>query len=161
MNKSSKDNIGKMSKITQMSNQISKFNTWKLIASRWILRRHNINVLATYFKYLIRQFNSTSEWDLISAVSSNFEGCWFWDKRSEKKNTCAARESGSHCKTSPVGSMGKSLRKHGYFAVWIAQNIALLALQQQTVTKAYTRNQHFWQFGCLSLGSPTGIPDLK
>ena len=38
------------------------------------------------------------------------------------------------------------------FAFWIAQNNALVALRQWTVTKAYTRNQHFWEFGGLSLG---------
>ena len=36
--------------------------------------------------------------------------------------------------------------------------MAVLALRQQMVTKGYTRNQHFWEFGCLSLGSQTGIP---
>ena len=72
----------------QMSNQLAKFNTWKLIAARLILRQHNINVITTYCKYLIRQFNSTSEWGLISA--SNFWGCRFFDEHSEEKNRCAA-----------------------------------------------------------------------
>ena len=49
----------------QMSNRIAKFSSWKLIATRWIIRQHKISVITTYFKYLIRQFNSTSEWDLI------------------------------------------------------------------------------------------------
>ena len=33
-----------------------------------------------------------------------------------------------------------------------------MALRQQTVTKTYTRNQYFWEFGGLSLRSQTGIP---
>ena len=48
-----------------------------------------------------------------------------------------------------------------YFAFWVAQNIALVALQQRTVTKAYTRNQLFWELGCLSLGSQTNITASK
>ena len=44
---------------------LPSFNSWKLIAARWILRQHNINAITTYFKYLMRQFNLTSEWDLI------------------------------------------------------------------------------------------------
>ena len=68
---------------------------------------------------------------------------------------------GRHCKPSPVGSRGKTLEIFGYFAFWIAQNIALLALRQGTLTKAYTRNQHFWAFGGLSLGSQTRIPASK
>ena len=34
-----------------------------------------------------------------------------------------------------------------------AQNIALVTRWQRMVMKAYTRNQHFWEFGGLSLGS--------
>ena len=37
---------------------------------------------------------------------------------------------GQCCKPSPVGSTGKTLEICGYFAFWIAQNIALLALRQ-------------------------------
>ena len=55
---------------TEMSNQIAKFNSWKLIAARWILHQHNINVITTNFKYLIRQFNLTSEWDLIFQLAT-------------------------------------------------------------------------------------------
>ena len=74
----------------QMSNQIAKFNTWKLIAARWILRQHNINVIATYFKYLVQQFNLTSEWDLISAVSSNSSGVpVFWKAYQGDKSLCS------------------------------------------------------------------------
>ena len=58
----------------QISNKIAKFNTWKLIVARWTLYQHNINILTTYFKYLIRQLILTSECDLISATSSNFFG---------------------------------------------------------------------------------------
>ena len=36
-----------------------------------------------------------------------------------------------------------------------------VALRQGTLTKAYTRNQHFWAFGGLSLGSQTGITGFK
>ena len=55
---------------TEMSNQIAKFNSWKLIAARWILHQHNINVITTNFKYLIRQFNLTSEWDLVFQLAT-------------------------------------------------------------------------------------------
>ena len=46
-------------------NQIAKFNSWKLIAARWILCQCNINVITRCFKCLIQQVNLTSEWDLI------------------------------------------------------------------------------------------------
>ena len=42
---------------------------------------------------------------------------------------------GWYCKPSPVGSRGKTLEIYGYFAFSIAQNIALLALQQGTLMK--------------------------
>ena len=57
-----------------------------------------------------------------------------------------------------MGSKCKTLEIFGYFAFWIAQNIALLALRQGMLTEAYTRNQHFWVFGGLSSVSQTGIP---
>ena len=44
-------NLPKTLSPIQMSHQIAKFNTWK----RWILHQHNINVITTYFKYLIWQ----------------------------------------------------------------------------------------------------------
>ena len=65
------------------------------------------------------------------------------------------------CKPSLVEYWGETLGIFGYFAFWIAQNIALLALSQGTLTKAYTRNQHFWAFEGLSLGSQTSIPASK
>ena len=49
----------------QMLNQIVKFNTWMFISG---LCQHNINVITMHFKYLIWQFNETSECDPISAV---------------------------------------------------------------------------------------------
>ena len=49
----------------QMLNQIAKFNTWMFISG---LHQHNINAIKMHFKYLIWQFNSTSECDPISAV---------------------------------------------------------------------------------------------
>ena len=49
----------------QMSNQIAKFSSWKSIAVTGTLCQHNINAITTHFRYLIRQFQSTSEWDLI------------------------------------------------------------------------------------------------
>ena len=54
----------------QISNQIAKFNSWKLIVATWILCQHNINAFTTYFQYLIWQFNSTSEWDLILKLAT-------------------------------------------------------------------------------------------
>ena len=54
---------------------------------------------------------------------------------------------GGHCKPSPVAFRGKALENVGYFAFWIAQKIAIVALRQQTVTKAYTRNQWGSEFG--------------
>ena len=59
------------------------------------------------------------------------------------------------------GPGAKPWKFFGYFAFWIAQNIALLALRQGTLTKVYTRNQHFWAFGGLNLGSQTSIPPSK
>ena len=41
-------------------NQSAKFS-WKLTLARWILRQRNINAITTYFKYLIRDFNSLSD----------------------------------------------------------------------------------------------------
>ena len=54
----------------QISNQIAKFNNWKLIVARWILHQHIINAIWPYFEYLIWQFNSTSEWDLILKLAT-------------------------------------------------------------------------------------------
>ena len=88
---------------------------------------------------------------MLSAVSSNFFG----------GGGCASGESWGRCKPSAVESRGEAPENFGYFAFWIAQIIALVALRQRTVTKAYTRNQHFWEFGGLSLGSQTGIPASK
>ena len=47
------------------------------------------------------------------------------------------------CKPSPVESRGKAQKNFDYFAFWITQNITIMALQQQPVTKPYSRNQHF------------------
>ena len=55
-------------------------------------------------------------------------------------------------KSSSVWSKGAALENCGYFAFWIAQNIALVNLRQKTVTKACTRNQHVWR-------SEFGIPN--
>ena len=49
---------------------LPKFNSWKLIAARWIPRQHNINAITTYFKYLIRQFNLILQWDLILQLAT-------------------------------------------------------------------------------------------
>ena len=63
-----------------------------------------------------------------------FWGCRLFDKRSEEKSRCAAGESGERCKPSPVGSRDKASENCGYSAFWIAQNIALVALGQRTLT---------------------------
>ena len=91
---------------------------------------------------------------IISAVSCNVLGVPI-------KTVVQPGNLGWHCKPSPVGSRGKTLEIFGYFVFGIAQNIALLALWQGMLTKAYTRNQHFWAFGGLSLGSQTGISPSK
>ena len=96
--------------------------------------------------------------DMISAASSNFLECWFLDERSEEKISCTAREPERRCKPSPLGSRSKAPENFGYFAFWIAQNIAFLALSPRMMTKACTRNQQFWEFQGLSLGSQTSIP---
>ena len=55
----------------QMSNQIAKFNT--LVESQLRLDEYSVNTIlmqSAYFKYLIRQLESTSEWDLILRLAS-------------------------------------------------------------------------------------------
>ena len=69
--------------------------------------------------------------------------CWFFSKGSKEKNRCAVDDSGGHCKPSPVVFRGKTPENVGYFAFSIAQNIALVAVRQQTVMKTYIRNQLF------------------
>ena len=54
----------------QMSDQIVKFNSLKLITARKILCQHNINAITTYNKYLIRQFNLTLEWDVVLQLAT-------------------------------------------------------------------------------------------
>ena len=104
-------------------------------------------------------------WLALSApYPAFFGGCRFLDEPSEEKNHCATGESGTEgggWKPSLVGSRGETPESCDYFVFWIAQNIALVALRQRTVVKAYTRNQHFWEFGGLSLVSQTGIPASK
>ena len=87
-----------------------------------------------------------------------FGGGAGFSTRLAKINCCAAGGSVGECfKLSPVGYRDEGPENCGYFAFLIAQNITPKALQQQTVIKAYTRNQNFWEFGGLSLGSQTGI----
>ena len=84
---------------------------------------------------------------------SIFLESWILDERSEEKISFAARESERRCKSSPLGSRSKAPENFGYFAFLIAQNIAFLALSQQSMTKTYTRNQHFESFGVLAWDS--------
>ena len=56
----------------QMSNQIAKFNT--VVESQLRLDEYSVNTIllmqSAYFNYLIRQLESTSEWDLILRLAS-------------------------------------------------------------------------------------------
>ena len=90
-----------------------------------------------------------------------FGGAGFLMSVARRKTVAQLGSLGQCWKPSPVGSRGKTLEIFGYFAFWIAQNIALLALQQGTLTKTYTRNQHFSAIGGLSLESQTSIPASK
>ena len=64
--------------------------------------------------------------------------------RLAKIKFCAAGGSEGECfKPSPVGYSDEAPENFGYFAFLIAQNITPKARQQQTVIKAYTRNQNF------------------
>ena len=83
-----------------------------------------------------------------------FWGAGFLMSVVRRKTAVQLGNLGQYCKPSPVGSRGETL-EIGYFAFWIAQNIALLAMWQRTLMKVYTRNQHFWVFGGFSLGSQT------
>ena len=58
----------------QMSNRIVKFNTLELTTNRNIRRQHHINAVTMYYEYLIRQFNLTSEWDLILQLATLGQG---------------------------------------------------------------------------------------
>ena len=107
-------------------------------------------LLYFFLFFFVLSFLLKSTWLVFSssAVSSNF-----WGYR------CATGESGrrgGRWKPSPVGSRGKTPENFSYFVFWIAQNIALVKLRQRTMAKAHTRNQHFWEFGGLSLGFQTG-----
>ena len=86
-------------------------------------------------------------------IQQFFLGASFSTSIARRKTIVQPGSLGRCCRPFPVGSRGKTLEVFGYFAFRIAQNIALLALQQGTLTKTYTRNQHFWAFGGLSLGS--------
>ena len=65
INKSSKDSMHNTEFFSWCQIKLPNLISWKLIATRWILRQYNINAIITYFKYLIRQFDFTSEWNLI------------------------------------------------------------------------------------------------
>ena len=94
-------------------------------------------------------------------IQQLFGGANFSTSVARRKTAVLLGSPGQHCKLSPVKSRGETLEMFDYFVFWIAQNIALLALQQGTLTKVYTRNQHFWVFESLSLGSQTGMPASK
>ena len=80
---------------------------------------------------------------MTASYSAIFWGCQFFGKRSEEKNRCAVGESGGRCKSSPVAFRGETRKMLAILHSESAQNIALVALRQQTVTKGYTRNLHF------------------
>ena len=94
----------------------------------------------------------------LIAISSNW-GCRFFNKCNEEKNCCAAVS----C-PSLVSSMGEALENiFGYFAFWVALNIALVALGEWMVMLRLFLGEflHCWEFGGMKLGSQTGIPALK
>ena len=136
------------------------FNTLK----KW----HLTDKLGIYYNNLFQQNFMTKNQQL--QIFKKWENCCiqqffgsavFLTSIARRKTVVQLGSLGQHCKTSPVGSRGETPEIFGYFAFWIAQNIALLALKQGTLAKAYTRNQHFWVFGGLNLGSETGIPASK
>ena len=74
INKSSKDSIRNYFE-NQISNQIARFNSWKVIVDTWMLHELNINEVTLYFDYLIRQFNSTSVKVALKFLMADF----FWN----------------------------------------------------------------------------------
>ena len=75
----------------------------------------------------------------FSAISNNFwGGCQFYDEWVLGKGVVSPPQWGPGAKTWKI---------FHYFAFWIAQSIAHVALQQRTLMKAYTRNQYFWEIG--------------
>ena len=82
----------------------------------------------------------------LIAISSNW-GYWFFNK-------CC----------SLVSSMGEALENiFGYFAFWVALNIALVALGEWIVMIRLFLGEflHCWEFGGMKLGSQTSIPASK
>ena len=89
----------------------------------------------------------------VSTVSSNFLGGAGFSKN--EKPLCSLGTWGRY-KSSPVGSRGEAPEHFGYFAFWIAQNMAVVTLQQRAHcgTSAWTviclfldEFLHFWEFG--------------
>ena len=72
-----------------------------------------------------------------------FGGAGFSTTVAKRKTVVQLGSLGRCCKPSPVKSKGETLEILACFAFCIAQNIAVLALRQGTLTKAYSRNQHF------------------
>ena len=68
-------------------------------------------------------------------IQQFFGGAGFSTTVARRKTIVQLVSLGWCCKPSPVGSRGKTLEIYGYFAFSIAQNIALLALQQGTLMK--------------------------
>ena len=128
-----------------------------------------ISTLESDKQHLLNLFAKWCSWsDLIvkirkcqCCIQQFWGGADFLISVGTRKTVVQLGSLGRCCKPYPVGSRGKTLEMFGYFAFWIAQNITLLALRQGMLTKAYTRNQHFWAFGGLSLGSQTSIPASK
>ena len=82
-----------------------------------------------------------------------FWGAGFSTSVARRKTVVQLGGLGSAVSPPQWGPGTKPQKIFGYLHSEQAQNIALMALWQWTVMKAYTRNQHFWEFGGLSLGS--------
>ena len=97
-------------------------------------------ISASFFRFGIRTF-VVDCWQCF--IQQFFGGAGFSTSVARRKTVVQLGSLGQRCKPSPVGSRGETLEIFAYFAFGIAQNIALLALRQGTLTKAYTINQHF------------------
>ena len=137
------------------------YSTLFFIRTSAILMWLNVLIFWRFFQHqnaLIFLFSIKYSYLLIAKIAIKYKaitfgGASFSTNVARRKTVVQPECLGRRCKPFSVGSRGETLEILGYFAFWIAQNIALLALQQGTLTKAYTRNQHFWAFGGVSLSS--------
>ena len=139
--------------------------------STWYCAMSGVNVIGQDVQASFKQIHCESanikvcqysQICISSAISSNFLGVSVFQRAYwGEKPLCSWEVWGGAVSPPQWGPGAKPWNVFGYFAFWIAQNITLLALQQGTLTKAYTRNQHFSVFGGLSLGSQTDMPASK